>query len=75
MGFNLIDLYANLVPVLACNIHRGPLIKHTSFKIFFVRASNAMDQMVFCCMAEFQYVSIVCQYGASANGFAMRRIA
>jgi len=65
----------NLVPVWVCIIHRGPLIKHTSAKISFVRASNAMDQMLFCCIAVFQYVSIICQYGVSANAFAMRRVA
>jgi len=75
MGFNLINLCANLVSVWAWNIHRGPLIQHNSFKISFVRASNAMDQMLFCCIAVFQYVSIICQCGVSANAFAMCHIA
>jgi len=75
MVFNLIDLCANLVPVSACNIQCGPLLQHTSFKISFVRASNAIDQMLFCCIAVFQYVSIIYQGGASANAFATRRVA
>jgi len=75
MGFNLIDLCANLVSVSACNIQRGPLLQHISFKISFVRASNAIDQMLFCCIAVFQYVSINYQCGASANAFATGRIA
>jgi hypothetical protein len=34
-----------------------------------------MDKMLFCCIAVFQYVLIVYQNGASANAFAMRRVA
>jgi len=75
MTFNLIDLSANLEPVRACTIQRGPLLQHTSFKISFVRASNAMDQMLFCCIAVFQYVSIIYKCGASANELAMLRVA
>jgi len=43
MGFNLIDLCSNLVPVWACNIQCGPLLQHITFKISCVGASNAMD--------------------------------
>jgi len=68
-GFNLIDLCSNLVPVWVCNIQRGLLLQHTSCKISFVRASNAMDEMLLCCIEVFQYVSIICQCGASANAF------
>jgi len=75
MEFNLIDLYANLVPVWGCNIQRGPLFQHTTFKISFVPASNAMDQMLFYCIAVFQYVSIIYQCGASANTVATCRLA
>ena len=75
MGFDLVDWCSNLVPVWAWNIQRGPLLQHTSFKISFVRASNAMDQMLFSCLAVFQYFSIICQCGASANAFATSCIA
>jgi len=75
MEFNLINLCSNLVPVWACNIQCGPLLQHTSFKISFVCTSNAMDQMLFCCIAVFQYFSMICQCGPSANAFATRRIA
>jgi len=75
MGFNLIDFCANLVPVWVCNIQRGPLLQHTTFKISVVRAPNAMDEMLFCCIAVFQYVSIICQCGASANAFKTRCVA
>jgi hypothetical protein len=34
-----------------------------------------MDQMLFCCIVVFQYVSIICQGGASAEAFAMHRVA
>jgi hypothetical protein len=34
-----------------------------------------MDEMKFCCIAVFQYVSIICQCGASADGFTMCHIA
>jgi len=70
MGFKLINLCSNLVPVWACNIQRGLLLQHTSFKISFVRASNAIHQMLFCCIVVFPYFSIICQCGPSANAFA-----
>ena len=72
MGFSLIDLLANLVPVWPCTIQRGPLLQHTSFEIFFVRASDAIDQMLICCIALFQYISIISRCGDSANAFATR---
>jgi hypothetical protein len=56
-------------------MQRGLLLQHTSFKISFVPASNAMDQMLFCSIAVFQVVSIICQCGASANAFEMHRVA
>jgi hypothetical protein len=43
--------------------------------ISFVRASNALDEMLICCIAVFQYVSIIYQCGASANAFSTRRVA
>jgi len=45
------------------------------FQVSFVRASNAIDQILFCCIAVFQYVSIIYQCGASANAFATRGVA
>ena len=45
------------------------------FQVSFVRASNAIDQILFCCIAVFQYVSIIYQCGASATAFATRRVA
>jgi hypothetical protein len=39
-----------------------------------VHASNAMDQMLLRCIAVFQYFSIICQSGASANAFTARRV-
>ena len=71
--------------VQSCNIHitcvrprplqRGPSLQHISFEIFSVYASNAMDKMLFCCIAVLQDISIICQCGASANTFAARRVA
>jgi hypothetical protein len=58
-----------LVPVWECNIWCGPLLQHLSFKISFGSASNAMDQMLFCCISVFQYFSIICQCGVSADAF------
>jgi len=75
LGFNLINLCSNLVHDWACNIQHGPLLQHTSFKMPFVRSSNAMDRMLFCCIVVFQYVSIICQGGASANPFETGRVA
>jgi len=49
-----VNLCSNLVPVWACNIQCGPLVQHTSFKISFVHASNAMDHMLRCCIAVFR---------------------
>jgi len=74
-GIWFLDLYSSLVPVWACNIQCGPLLQHTSFKISIVHASNAMNQMLFCCIAVFQYLSIICHCGASANAFAVNRVA
>jgi hypothetical protein len=34
-----------------------------------------MNQLLFCCIAVFQYDSIIYQGGALANSFAMRRVA
>jgi hypothetical protein len=34
-----------------------------------------MDQMLYCCIEVFEYVSIICQSGGSANDFEVRRIA
>jgi hypothetical protein len=34
-----------------------------------------MGQMLFCWIAVFQYVSVICQYGASDNAFESRRVA
>ena len=75
MGFDLVDVCANLVSVSACSIHLALLLQHTSFKISFVHTSNAMDQMLFCYMAVIKYASYICQCGASANAFKMCRIA
>jgi hypothetical protein len=75
VGFNIINLCANLVPVLACNIQRGLLLQHTFFKIFIVRTTNAMDQKLFSYIAGFQSVSIVYQCGVSGNVFKMCYIA
>jgi len=75
MGSNFVDLWSNLVPVWACNIQHEPLLQYTSFNISFVCASNAMDQMLFSCIAVFQYFSIISQCGALANALATRRIA
>jgi len=55
MGFNLIELCSNLISVWVSNIPCGPLLQHSAFKITFVRASNATDQMLCCCIAVFQY--------------------
>ena len=69
MGFNLIDLSANQLPVWACNIQCGWLHQHTSFKISFVRASNDTEQMLCCCIALFEYVSIfyLCRASSAKN--------
>ena len=75
MGFNFVDMCWNLVPVWACNMECGPLLLPTIFKISFVHASNAMEQMLLCCIAVFQYFSIICQCGASANPVPARRVA
>ena len=75
MGIDLNDLYLNLVPVWACKIQRGQLVQHTSFNISFVRASNAVDHMLFCYIAVFQYITIICQCGASGNPFTTRHVA
>jgi len=75
MGCNFVDLCSNQVLVWVCNIQLGLLLQHTSFKISSVRASNAMDQMLICCIAVFQYCSIICWCGASANAFATHHIA
>ena len=74
LGFNSVNWFSNLVPELACNIQLWASLQHTSFKISFVQAANAMDQMSICCMAVFQYVSMICQCGASANAFTARRV-
>jgi hypothetical protein len=75
IGLNLLDLCSNMVSVSVCNIQCGPLLEHISFKISFVRPSNAMDQMLFGRIGVVQYVSIICQCGASANACTMHRVA
>jgi hypothetical protein len=52
-----------------------PLLQLTSFEITFVRASNAMDKMLFRCIVVLQYVSIIYQYGTSDTVFATNRVA
>jgi len=74
MGLNFVDLGSNLVLDLACNIQHGPSLQRISFKISFVHTSNAMDQMLFCCIAVFQYFSIIWQCGALANAVAAHHI-
>jgi len=74
MGFDYVDLWSNQVPVWACILPHRLLLRHTSFKISFVCASNAMDQMLFRCIGVFQYFSIICPCGASANAFPTRHI-
>jgi len=74
LGFNHINLYSNLELVSACNVQRGLLLRHTSFKISSVHASNGMNQMLFCCITVFQYLSIICQSVASANAFETRHV-
>jgi len=68
LGFYRMDLCLNLVLVWACNIQGGLLLQHTALTISFVHGSNPMDQMLFCCVAVFQYFSMICQRGASVNG-------
>jgi len=75
MGFDLVNVCSNLVLVWAFNFQPEPLHQGTSFKISFVSASNAMDQMMFCCIVVFQYISTICQGVASANDFATCHIA
>jgi len=75
MQLHLIDLCSNLVPGWACNIQYVLLLQNTSSTISCVRGSNAIDQMSFCCIVVMQYVSGICQCGASPNAFATRRIA
>jgi len=72
---NHIDLCSNLVQVWECNIQHVLLLQHTSFKISFVRALNAMVHMLFCCIVVFKYVSIICQCTALANTFPPHRVA
>jgi len=72
--FTLSSTMPSPVPVWACNIQCVALIQHTSFKISFLRASNAMDQILLRCIAVFLYVSIICRCGASPNGFATHRV-
>jgi len=67
MEFIFIDWYLNKVLVWVCNIQHGLLLQHIFFIVSFVRISNAMDQMLLCCIAVFQYFSIIRQWGASAN--------
>jgi len=73
-SFNHIELCSNLVLVGVCNIQCGLLLQRTSFKISFVCASNAMDQMLCCCIAVSQYFFMICRCQPSANAFGMRRI-
>jgi len=75
MGFHCVDLCSNLVPFWVCNNQCVQLLQHDSFKISFVCASDAMDQMLFCCIVVFQYFSIICWCGASATAFAMHHVA
>jgi len=75
MAFYVIDLRSNLVPVRTCITQFRQLLWHTSFTMFFVRALNEMDQMLFCCIVAFQYVSIICQCEASGKAFTKHRVA
>jgi len=75
MGINIMGFGVNPEPEWACNIPRGPLLHHTSFKISLVCAMNAMDQMLFCCIAVFQYIYIIRHCGGSTNAFATRCVA
>jgi hypothetical protein len=43
--------------------------------ISILRSSNAMEQMLFCRIAVFQYVSIIYQSGDLRNAVAMHRVA
>jgi len=74
MGFYVIDLHSNLIPVRTCIMQFCELQWHTSFRMLFVRALNVMDQMLFCCIVAFQYVSIICQCEGSGKAFAKHRV-
>jgi len=74
IGINIINFYSNLGLIRACDIKHRPLLQHICSKIFFACASNAIDQMIFCCIAVFQYIAMICQCGASANAFETRRV-
>jgi len=74
IGFNFVDLCSKLIPVWVYNIECRPMLQRTSLKISFVHTRNGMGQVLFCCIAVIQYVSIICQCGASANDAATCRI-
>jgi len=75
MWCNQIGMHSNLVLNGPCCIQRGPLLQPTCCKISFVPASNAMDQMLLCCIVVFLGISNQCQCGASANAFATCHVA
>jgi len=63
-GFNVLDMWSNLVLVRVCNIQHGPLLQPSSPKVCYVLGSNALDQMSFYCIVVFQYICITFRCGA-----------
>lgn len=71
MEFNHIDLCWNLVPVCACITKGETFLSYTSFMTSFVYTSNSIDLTLFCRIAVFQYLSIICQCGALASTYTI----